>query len=46
VLVELHYRDAGKLAAARELVRSAYVITDEAPPLRNLILEVVVASAP
>jgi pyrimidine-nucleoside phosphorylase len=46
VLVELHYRDAGKLAAARGPVRSAYVIADEVPAPRDLILEVVVASAP
>jgi pyrimidine-nucleoside phosphorylase len=40
-LVELHYRDAAKLGAAREMVRAAFVIGDQAPAAGGLILETV-----
>jgi thymidine phosphorylase len=40
-LVELHYRDGGKLAAARELIRSACVLADERPTAQTLVLEVI-----
>jgi pyrimidine-nucleoside phosphorylase len=45
-LAELHYHDATHLAPARQMVRSAYAITDKPPDPRELVLEVVVASAP
>ncbi|HEX4591574.1 MAG TPA: thymidine phosphorylase [Gemmataceae bacterium] len=40
-LVELHYRDAEKLSAARSLVRAGFEIGDEEPTVQSLILEVV-----
>jgi pyrimidine-nucleoside phosphorylase len=40
-LVELHYRDAASLPAARALLKSGVVIGDEEPTVRSLILEVV-----
>jgi pyrimidine-nucleoside phosphorylase len=42
-LVELHYRDAGRLSEARELVRRAIRIADEPPPARDVIHEIIVA---
>ncbi len=41
VLADLHYRDAARLAAARELVRSACEIADDPPTVQSLVLEVV-----
>jgi pyrimidine-nucleoside phosphorylase len=43
VLVELHYRDAARLTEAREMVRRAVRIADEAPPGQKVIYEVIVA---
>jgi pyrimidine-nucleoside phosphorylase len=40
-LVELHYRDASKLPAARALLDAGIVIADEEPTHRSLVLEVV-----
>jgi pyrimidine-nucleoside phosphorylase len=40
-LVELHYRDAGKVAAARELIQAGCVIADASPPVGPLVLEVI-----
>src|SRR2546430_304382 len=40
-LVELHYRDAAQLGAARDMVRAAFVIGDEAPAATGLILEAI-----
>jgi pyrimidine-nucleoside phosphorylase len=40
-IVELHHRDHEKLGAALELVSRACVITDEPPPARPLIMEVI-----
>jgi pyrimidine-nucleoside phosphorylase len=40
-LVELHYRDAGKLAAARELIRDGCITADGPPAAGPLVLEVV-----
>jgi thymidine phosphorylase len=40
-LVELHYRDAAKLPAARDLIHSACVLADERPTAQELVLEVV-----
>jgi pyrimidine-nucleoside phosphorylase len=39
-LLELHYRDRGRLGAARALLRDACPIADEPPPQRPLVLEV------
>src|SRR4051812_29837980 len=40
-LVELHYRDAAKLGAAREMVRAAFATGDGTPAATGLILETV-----
>jgi thymidine phosphorylase len=40
-LIELHYRDAAKLPAARALLKAGVVIADEEPTVRSLVLEVV-----
>jgi thymidine phosphorylase len=39
-LIELHYRDSGRLAAAKELLHGACPIEDAPPPTPPLILEV------
>jgi pyrimidine-nucleoside phosphorylase len=39
-LVELHYRDAAKLPAARAQVRAACAVADERPTVQTLVLEV------
>jgi hypothetical protein len=39
--VELHYRDAAKLPAARALLDAGIVIADEEPTHRSLVMEVV-----
>jgi pyrimidine-nucleoside phosphorylase len=39
-LIELHYRDAGRLAAAKELLRGACPVEDAPPAAAPLILEV------
>ena len=40
-LVEIHYRDAAKLPAARALLAAGITIADEEPTYRSLVLEVV-----
>jgi pyrimidine-nucleoside phosphorylase len=40
-LVELHSRDGGKVAAARELIRAGCVIADAPPAIGPLVLEVI-----
>lgn len=40
-LVELHYRDAAKLPAAKALLQAGVVIGEQEPTMRSLILEVV-----
>jgi thymidine phosphorylase len=40
-LVELHYRDATKLPAARALLAAGIVITEEEPTVQSLVQEVV-----
>ena len=45
-LVELHYRDAARVSAARDLVRAACVIADEPPATGPLVLEVIEGQTP
>ena len=45
-LVELHYRDAARVSAARDLVRAACVIADEPPATGPLVLEVIEGQPP
>jgi pyrimidine-nucleoside phosphorylase len=40
-LIELHYRDAAKVPAAKALIHGGIVISDEEPTVRSLVQEVV-----
>jgi pyrimidine-nucleoside phosphorylase len=40
-LIEFHYRDAGRLPAARSLIQAGIDINDEEPTIKSLIQEVV-----
>jgi pyrimidine-nucleoside phosphorylase len=42
LLAELHYREAVRLEAARELLGRAWVIADAPPPPQDLVLETIV----